>query len=67
MFPVPHSPSGVTNTINTSLSITIATLCAVLQIYIKPYYFQPMILWQRKQTNTSQEILEPHYLQRLLW
>lgn len=61
------STSGVTNRANISLRHTIYKFPAVLQILIYPYYFQSVLLRQRRKLSTSQEILHPDYIHHTVW
>ena len=66
IFIAVKSTSGVTNRANISLRHTISTFPAVTQILIYPYYFQSVLLRQRRKLSTSHEILHPEYIQHIV-
>ena len=59
LFLAVHSPSGVTNIKDISLSLTIFSLSDILQILIYPYFFMQMMLLHRKKLSFYKEILKP--------
>jgi hypothetical protein len=61
-----QSTSAVTKIKKLSTTQKFEIFCC-FKFTIYPYYSQPMLLWQGMKLRTSQGILHPDYVQRLVW